>query len=126
MERRKLITMQKQIKITITREDFVAMLAEKGIELPMEQTVEIREDGEYGKIEFPLTVQWDESTYPKFNLNYALPTAQHQAIYDAYYGSSERITNIGVGKIPAIKVLRGFTMWGLKEAKEWVEYNFPG
>lgn len=108
--------MHKQIKITIGREDFFRMLAEKGVEVPPYVAIRGGDQDWSTEIDFPIVLQWEETEKPRFHISFRFPKTQEAAI---------REVAVPGGKIAAIKLVREYTGWGLKESKDWVEYHFP-
>lgn len=110
--------MHKQTTITITREDFFQMLAEKGMKVPNTQYLTVLGgDKDYStSIDFPIIIKWEEKASVPYTRNHKFPKFQDL-----------EICNLAVpgNKIPVIKKVREYTGWSLYEAKEWAEWNFP-
>jgi ribosomal protein L7/L12 len=109
--------MHKQIKITISREDFFQMLAEKGVDVPKGVAIRGGAEDWATEVDFPIVLRWEETEKPQYRLDFRFPKMQDGVIRD--------IASQPGNKIAAIKKVREYTGWGLKEAKDWVEHNFP-
>lgn len=111
--------MKKQVTITITREDLLLLIAEKGMAVPSSGvTIQSGTEDWADHTEFPITVKWEDNGKPVFDITAKVPY----------------ITNLAVGgfinrevpqRIEAIKVLRADLGWGLKQAKDWLDHNYP-
>lgn len=93
--------MQKQTILTISQNELIEILASRDVIVPIcETTMQVR-DG-------VLEISWpDRSNLTARSLD--------------TLGESVRLLMQKDEKIPAIKLCRAWTGWGLKEAKDWCE-----
>lgn len=112
--------MNKQIKITITRDDFFQLLLERGFHIPDSVAIRGGEESWASDIDFPIVLRWEEVYHVPFRLDFRFPLAKMTEL------SNVPPTNNGHRKIPAIRKVREWTGWSLKECKDWVEHHMPG
>lgn len=108
--------MHKQSKITISREEFLELLAEKGLDIPNGVAIRGGTESWASEVDFPIVIQWEEVAKPRFSTSFRFPSLRDAEI--------RSLTNANK-KIEAIKLVRSLTGWGLKEAKDWVDLNCP-
>jgi hypothetical protein len=105
--------MEKTTRVVISHEDFLSFLAKEGVNVPNKVKIQTH-CGQDLRYMFPIVIEWNESKYPEYKLDYRFNTRQEDEIRQA----------VAEGKIPAIKKVREFSNWGLLEAKHWVEHRF--
>lgn len=107
--------MRKQTSIILNRSELEGILFGMGVALGPDWEVEGLEDG-------GISIFWGETIFPTnplkfpFSLSAKLPQGLTDQIR-SFCQNSE--------KIKAIKEVRSFTGWGLRESKDWVDENFP-
>lgn len=108
--------MKQQHKITIDRQDIVDFLASKGIQLPDQTYIG-------GSVQFPIVFEWEVNSDRLLIKPRVVPYDLHHqpTIDEDRILSSMRVRQY---KIEAIKAVRGWYGWGLKEGKEWVEFQY--
>lgn len=101
--------MNKRTTIIFQRHEIEKMLLNQGIKMPEAWDMETSEMGS-------LSVWWEEDYLPNtFSLQYVFAPEK--------MASLQKLTNGGEW-ISAIKEVRTLTGWGLKESKDYIEYNF--
>jgi ribosomal protein L7/L12 len=96
-----------QHKIEISRYDFFQILNHRGINVPADSAVvSMAEDG------FPIEVSWVAPAGIQFAIGYRFERAKQDVLESLIKNEM---------KIQAIKLIREWTGWGLKESKEWTD-----
>lgn len=106
----------KQIVISITKAEFLQLLAEKGLNVPANTPIRGGSNDWDSDIDFPITIRWEE----KGTLDQASRSPRHPSVSLFHEDAiNNLIRNDQI--IEAIKYTRATTGWGLAASKEYVD-----